>query len=160
MKFTPTPIHGAYVVSRQTQHHDEHGDFIRTWCNVEAVKAGLSPFFGVQTSEAATIREGVTRGLHYQVAPHEEVKLVTVLRGVVYDIIYDARPDSPTHKKWHAHMLYGGLDAMTMYIPGGVAHGYRTMSASCVVRYAMDEFYHPESARTLDPLECGIRWPT
>lgn len=98
--------------------------------------------------------------MHYQVKPHEEAKLVTCIRGALYDVIIDLRPDSPTFKQWLAVELTH-QNRRLLYIPEGFAHGFQTLEDNTEVFYYMFEFYHPESARGLrwdDPV-FGITWP-
>jgi len=98
--------------------------------------------------------------MHYQAAPHAETKLVRCTQGVIYDVIVDLRPESPTFKRWHAVELSAQNRTM-LYIPAGLAHGFQTLTDHTEVFYQMSEFYHPESAKGVrwnDPA-LGIVWP-
>lgn len=98
--------------------------------------------------------------MHYQVAPYEEAKIVQCLRGAIYDVIIDLRPDSATFKQWVAVELTADNRKM-LYIPEGIAHGFQTLEDDTEVFYQMSEFYHPECARGVrwDDSAVGIKWP-
>lgn len=98
--------------------------------------------------------------MHHQAAPHQENKLVSCLRGSIYDVVLDLRPESPTYRRWAAATLTAdGFE--TLYIPKGCAHGFITLTDDAVVHYEISEFHHPESARGVryDDPAFGIRWP-
>jgi len=98
--------------------------------------------------------------LHYQIAPHKEAKLVSCVRGAIFDVIVDLRKKSPTYCQWFGLELSAENRRM-LYIPQGFAHGFQTLKDDTVVFYQISEFYHPESARCLrwnDP-ELAIKWP-
>jgi dTDP-4-dehydrorhamnose 3,5-epimerase len=105
-------------------------------------------------------KRGTLRGMHYQVAPHEEAKLVRCTKGSVYDVIIDLRPASPTYCQWVSVELSAENHRM-LYIPEGFAHGFQTLEDNTEVFYQMSEFYHPESARGVrwDDPAFGIEWP-
>ena len=88
--------------------------------------------------------------MHYQAAPHAEVKLVRCTRGAVYDVVLDLRPNSPTFTRWMAVELSAD-NGRAVYIPEDCAHGFQTLTDEAEVFYQMSEVYHPESA-------CGVRW--
>lgn len=98
--------------------------------------------------------------MHYQVAPYEEAKLVSCVRGTIYDVIIDLRPNSPTHSQWFAVELSAENYEM-LYIPEGYAHGFQTLEDDTVIYYQMSESYHPECARGVrwDDPAFGIKWP-
>lgn len=138
---------------------DDRGFFARTWCRREFEDHGLNSRL-VQCSLSFNKRRGTLRGMHYQVEPHAEAKLVRCTRGAIYDVIIDLRPDSPTFTKWAAAELTA--ENMTMlYIPEGFAHGFQTLEDDSEVFYQMSEFYHPECARGVrwDDPAFGIVWP-
>jgi dTDP-4-dehydrorhamnose 3,5-epimerase len=158
MKFTPLPIPGAFQLE-PTRHMDERGFFARTWCLREFEANGLDPSL-VQCSISVNLRRGTLRGMHYQLPPSAENKLVRCTRGAIYDVILDLRRSSPTWGHWHATELteanYGAI-----YIPQGVAHGYQTLRDNTELFYQMSEFHQPALAagvRWNDP-RFGIHWP-
>ncbi len=148
MKFTETPLGGAYLVEPEP-HRDERGFFARTWCRSEFESQGLNPNLA-QCSVSFNSRRGTLRGLHYQAAPHEEAKLVRCVRGSIYDLIVDVRPGSPTFKRWFAAEL-SAANMRMLYVPEGFAHGFQTLEDDTEVFYQISEFYRPEASR-------GIRW--
>lgn len=159
MIFTDIKIRGAFIVESE-RREDERGFFARTFCRKEFKAHGLNPDL-VQCSISFNKKKGALRGMHYQVAPHEEVKLVRCTMGAIYDVIIDLRPDSPTFKQWVAVDLTADNRRM-LYIPEGFAHGFQTLEDNTEVLYQMSEFYHPESARGVrwnDPV-FGIKWPS
>ncbi len=100
MKFTETSVSGAYLVEPEPRG-DDRGFFARLWCQDEFAAHGLTAAF-VQCNDSFSARRGTLRGLHYQIAPYEEVKLVRCVRGSVFDVLVDLRPESPTYKRWFA----------------------------------------------------------
>lgn len=138
---------------------DGRGFFARTFCKKEFEKHGLNPRI-VQCNISFNKKKGTLRGIHYQVFPHQEAKLVSCIRGAIYDITIDLRPDSPTFKQWLAVELTAN-NHRTLYVPEGVAHGFQTLVDNTEVLYQMFEFYYPECARGVrwnDPT-IGIQWP-
>jgi dTDP-4-dehydrorhamnose 3,5-epimerase len=158
MRFTPTKLAGA-VVLEPDRLTDDRGHFARTWCVNEFAAAGLTATW-VQSSVAYNRRRGTLRGMHYQTAPHEETKLVRCTRGAAYDVVVDLRPDSPTYRRWVAVELTAE-NGVALYVPGGFAHGYQTLTDDTELSYLMSEFYHPELARGVrwDDPAIGIDWP-
>lgn len=158
MRFTETPVTGAYVVEPEPRG-DERGSFARVWCQHELADQGLTGGF-VQCNSSFSPLAGTLRGLHYQVPPHEEVKLARCVQGAVFDVIVDLRPASPTRLQWFGVDLSPGNRKM-LYVPEGCAHGYLTLEPDTEVVYTVSAFYHPEAERGIrwnDPL-FGIRWP-
>jgi dTDP-4-dehydrorhamnose 3,5-epimerase len=158
MRFIETPLKGAFVVELELIR-DERGYFARTWTPEDFAAHGLSSRI-VQCSTAYNGRQGTLRGMHFQIAPHAEVKLVRCTRGAIYDVIVDLRPDSATRHAWTAVELSAEAPRM-LYIPEGFAHGYQTLEDETEVFYQMSEYYHPESARGLrwDDPALSIEWP-
>jgi dTDP-4-dehydrorhamnose 3,5-epimerase len=158
MKFIETELKGAYVIEPDIIE-DERGFFARTFCKEEFEAQGLNPNL-VQCSISFNKRQGTIRGMHYQVAPHEEVKLVRCTMGIIYDVIIDIRPESLTFRKWFAVELSQENHKM-LYISEGLAHGFQTLADSSEVFYQMSGFYHLESTRGLrwDDPASGIEWP-
>jgi dTDP-4-dehydrorhamnose 3,5-epimerase len=157
--FVPTRISGAYVIQPK-QHEDERGFFARTFCAREFELHGLNPRIA-QCGISFNARKGTLRGMHYQVAPHAETKLVSCTRGGIYDVLVDLRKDSPTNGEWIAVEL-SAENRKAIFIPQDVAHGFQTLVDDAEVFYQMSEFYDPECARGRrwnDPA-FDIRWPS
>jgi dTDP-4-dehydrorhamnose 3,5-epimerase len=146
--FTETKLLGAFVIEAE-RFEDERGFFARTWCQREFKAHGLNPRL-VQCSISFNKKKGTLRGMHYQVAPFEEVKLVRCTKGAIYDVIIDLRPESPTFKRYIAIVLSADNRKM-LYIPERFAHGFQTLEDNTEVFYQMSEFYAPEGTR-------GVRW--
>lgn len=158
MIFIETILKGAYIIELQ-RLEDERGFFARTWCEQEFQDHGLNPRL-VQCSISFSAKRGTMRGMHYQISPHEEAKLVRCTMGVIYDVIIDLRPDSKTFKRWVAFEL-SAENRKTLYVPEGFAHGFTTLVDKTEVYYQMSEFFVPGSAsgvRWNDPT-FGIKWP-
>lgn len=158
MIFTATDLAGAWVLDLDP-HEDERGFFARVWCAREFAERGLEPRL-VQSSLSFNQRRGTLRGMHFQAAPFEEVKLVRCTRGAIHDVIVDLRPESPTYTRHIAFELTAD-NRRQLYIPRGCAHGFQTLAADCEVVYQMSEFYTPDAGRGVrwnDPA-FGIRWP-
>ena len=158
MIFTETTLKGAFVIELE-KHEDERGFFARTFCRTEFETQGLNPNF-VQCNISYNKKKDTLRGMHYQVAPYQEAKLVSCTRGALYDVIIDLRPDSPTYCRWLAVEL-SAENYQMLYIPECFAHGFQTLEDNTLVLYQMSEFYHPECARgnRWDDPAFGIKWP-
>ena len=158
MRFTAASINGAYVVEPEPRS-DDRGFFARQWCRDEFAQAGLSAAF-VQCNGSFSKRMGTLRGMHYQTAPHEEIKLIRCIRGAVFDVVIDLRSSSPTYKQWFGIELTADNRKM-LYVPAGCAHGYLTMADESEVLYPVTEAYRPESERGVrwDDPAFGIQWP-
>jgi dTDP-4-dehydrorhamnose 3,5-epimerase len=151
-------VTGAYVVTPELRG-DERGSFARLWCQREFAERGLNVTF-VQYNSALNRHRGTLRGLHYQAAPYQEVKLVRCVRGGVFDVLVDLRRDSESYLRWFGLELTPDNQTM-LYIPEGCAHGYLTLQEDSEMAYLVSEFYHPEAERGVrwnDPL-FGIVWP-
>ena len=148
MIFRETPLPGAWVLTPE-RFEDERGFFARTYCRRDFEARGLDPEIA-QCSVSWNHRRGTLRGLHFQIAPHEEVKLVRVTRGAVWDVIVDLRPDSPTFRQ-HVAVVLSAEEGNQLYIPKGMAHGFQTLADETEVFYQISAFYAPEAAR-------GYRW--
>jgi dTDP-4-dehydrorhamnose 3,5-epimerase len=158
VKFTELELAGAYVIEIQP-HSDERGFFARTFCVDEFHKIGLETRF-VQSSVSYNVRRGTVRGMHYQVAPNEEAKVVRCTSGSIFDVIVDVRPVSPTYRRWESIELTAENHRM-LYIPAGMAHGFQTLEDDTEVQYEISTRYFPHSARGFrwsDP-SVGISWP-
>lgn len=148
MIFHETILKGAFIVEPERKE-DERGFFARTWSTEEYSKHGLNPKIS-QCSVSYNSRKGTLRGMHYQVQPHEEVKLVRCTRGAIFDVVIDLRPGSSTYTR-HTSVVLTEANGLLLYIPEGVAHGYQTLEDDSEVFYQISETFHPESAR-------GVRW--
>jgi dTDP-4-dehydrorhamnose 3,5-epimerase len=148
MIFQETRIPGVFELHLEPMM-DERGFFARSWCRDEFETAGLDTRLA-QCSISYNVRKGTLRGMHYQLAPYAELKLVRCTRGAIYDVVLDLRVDSPTFGEWIGVNLTADNREM-IYIPEGCAHGYLTMADDSEVFYQISEFYHPEAAR-------GVRW--
>ncbi len=158
MRFLDTRLRGAFVVEAEPIA-DERGFFARLWCREEFRERGLDAGLS-QISLSFNAKKGTLRGMHYQAAPHEEVKLIRCTRGAIYDVILDLRPSSPTYREWISEELSAENRRM-LYVPKGFAHGFQTLRDDTEVLYQISEFYRPESARGVrwnDPA-FGIQWP-
>ena len=158
MRFSRLGIPGAWLVELE-RHEDERGSFARTFCAREFAAQGLATHF-VQTSLSANRRRGTLRGLHWQAAPHAEEKLVRCVRGRVYDVLVDLRPDSHIYRQ-HLALELSAAEGNALFIPAGVAHGFLTLEDDCEVHYAMTAFHAAEAARGVrfDDPAFGIVWP-
>jgi dTDP-4-dehydrorhamnose 3,5-epimerase len=148
MTFKKTGFPDAYVIDLEP-HIDQRGFFARAWCRREFEDRGLNPRL-VQCNISYNERRGTLRGMHYQMAPHEEAKLVRCTRGCIYDVIVDLRPDSPMYTNYLGIELSASNRTM-LYVPEGVAHGFLTLEDDTEVFYQMSAFYEPDAAR-------GVRW--
>jgi dTDP-4-dehydrorhamnose 3,5-epimerase len=158
MRFTETKMKGTYIIELE-RREDNRGFFARSWCQNEFQAHGLHPSV-VQINVGYTVKRAGLRGLHYQVAPHEEAKTVRCTRGAVFDVAVDLRADSLTYKQWVGVELT--LDNRRMlYIPEGCAHGYQTLADDTEIEYLTTAFYAPESARgaRFDDPVFRISWP-
>jgi dTDP-4-dehydrorhamnose 3,5-epimerase len=156
--FTETKLKGAFLVEPEL-HEDERGFFARTWCHDEFEEHGLSAHL-VQCSISFNKKRGTLRGMHYQVWPFEEAKLVRCTRGSIYDVIIDLSPTSRTFKQWLAYELSADNRHM-LYVPEGFAHGFQTLTDEAEVFYQMSQRYVPEAARGVrwNDTAFGIDWP-
>jgi dTDP-4-dehydrorhamnose 3,5-epimerase len=158
MTFTETELKGAFVVGVR-KIEDERGFFARGWCRKELEGAGLNPNLA-QINLASSLKKGTLRGMHFQVAPDAEAKLVRCTRGSIFDVIVDLRPDSPTHGRWIGVDL-SAENYLMLYVPEGFAHGYQTLTDDAEMYYMTSAFYAPSAARGVrfDDPAFGIQWP-
>lgn len=148
MIFKETGLKGAYLIELEKKE-DERGFFARSFCEKEFEAHNLELPIR-QSNISYNKKKGALRGIHYQAAPYEEIKLVSCVRGKIYDVIVDLRKNSSTFRKWLAFEL-NAQKYSSLYIPKGFAHGFQSLVDDTVVLYQMCEFYHPEFAH-------GIRW--
>lgn len=158
MKFTETGIAGAWRVDIEL-HADSRGFFARSFCRQEFARHGMSDRV-VQCNISWNERAGTLRGMHYQLAPSAEAKLVRCTRGRLFDAIVDLRPESPSHLRWIGIELTAE-SRNALFVPEGCAHGFQTLVDDTEVFYQMSEFYAPELARGFrwDDPSFGIEWP-
>jgi dTDP-4-dehydrorhamnose 3,5-epimerase len=148
MIFTETELPGAFVIDIEPRE-DDRGFFARAWCADEFAEHGLTTRVA-QSNVSFNHRQGTLRGMHYQVAPHEEAKVVRCTRGAIFDAIIDLRPDSPTYKQWTGVELSAD-NRRALYVPEGFAHGYQTLAPDTETFYQVSERYAPGAER-------GVRW--
>jgi len=158
MNFIETEIKDLFVVELN-KIGDERGFFARTWCEKEFADKNLTSRM-LQANTSYSKDKGTLRGLHYQLSPHEEAKLMRCIKGAIFDVAVDLRPDSETYKKWFGIELTESNRKM-LFIPEGFAHGYQTLVENTEAFYMSSAFYAPEAERGLrwnDPA-IGINWP-
>jgi dTDP-4-dehydrorhamnose 3,5-epimerase len=158
MKFLATKLKDVFEINVEP-HNDERGFFARTWCREEFSSNHLNAALA-QCSISFNSEKGTLRGMHYQAAPHQEVKLVRCTRGAIYDVAVDLRPESPTFKMWAAATLTAE-NRQAFYVPEGCAHGFITLDDNTEVFYQISEPYRPgagSGVRWNDPA-FGIVWP-
>ena len=158
MKFTPARLADAMVIDLE-KRGDTRGFFARTFCTAEFAAAGLETVFP-QTNHSRSAVAGTLRGMHFQRAPHGEVKLVRCVKGAIYDVIIDLRPGSPSYRRWEGFDLTEENGRM-LYVPTGFAHGFQTLEDDTHVTYQVSHPYTPEAeggVRWDDPA-FAIRWP-
>lgn len=157
MQFRDTPIAGCWLVI-QEPIEDERGHFARTFCAAEFAARGLTPAVA-QSSVSYNRRARTLRGMHYQAAPHREAKLISCLRGQLFDVVVDLRR-GPGLGRWFGVELREG-DGTAVFAPEGTAHGFLTLVDDTTVQYQISEPYRPELSRGVrfDDPAFGIRWP-
>jgi len=158
MKFTPTPLDGAYLIDLD-RRGDDRGFFARAFCKEEFAQAGLCNTI-VQVNNSLSRDRGTLRGMHYQLPPFAEDKVVRCIRGALFDVMIDLRPDSRTYGKWYGAELTAENRTM-MFVPKGFAHGFLTLAEDTEVFYLATQCYSPEHERGVrwnDPC-FGVQWP-
>ena len=158
MIFSTTPLDGAYVI-RPEPIEDERGFFARVCCAQEFAENGLASNW-VQCNIAYNHKRGIVRGLHRQIDPHAEVKLVRCTMGRLFDVIVDLRHGSPGRGQWFGIEL-SAANRKILYVPEGFAHGYQTLEDNTEVFYQVSAAHHPDAERGLrwDDPAIGIAWP-
>jgi dTDP-4-dehydrorhamnose 3,5-epimerase len=158
VKFSGLELPDAQLIDLEPIR-DERGLFARTWCEQEFADHGIDVRF-VQANLSYNRRRGTLRGMHYQVPPHEEPKLVHCIAGSVYDVIVDLRSESPGFLKWIALQLTARAGRL-LYVPAGFAHGFQALEDDTQVLYLMGAPYVAEAARGIrwDDPRLGISWP-
>lgn len=158
MIFTETKIEGVRLIDIE-RREDDRGFFARAFCETEMAARGI-PFHVTQTNVSWCRRRGTLRGMHYQVEPHAEPKIVRCTRGAVWDVAVDLRIDSPTYRQWVGVELNAENRRM-LYVPRGLAHGFLTLEDDTEVFYEMGAPYVAAAARIVrwnDPA-FGVEWP-
>lgn len=158
MIFRETELPGAYRIGLE-RHGDDRGFFARAFCRQEFAEHGLQNEV-VQANLSLSRRRGTLRGLHLQLPPAAEVKMVRCVRGALYDVILDLRPDSPTYGEWIGVRLDDD-DREMLYVPEGFAHGFQTLTDDAEVFYMVTAPYTPEAERGVryDDPQFGVEWP-
>ncbi len=158
MRFHATPLTGAYLVEIE-KIGDERGFFGRSWCQREMAEHGLDSEIA-QINTSLSRQRGTLRGLHFQVAPYQESKLIRCTRGAIFDVIVDLRPHSPTYGQWYGAELTAD-NHLALYSPKGFAQGFITLQDDSEITYIASEPYAPGKDRGVrwDDPAFGIRWP-
>lgn len=158
MIFHKAPVAGACTIELE-KRGDERGFFARVFCEKEFAEAGLITRF-VQVNNSTSADRGTLRGMHYQLSPKSETKVVRCVRGSLFDVVLDLRQESPTFGQSFGAEL-SAENRMMMYVPKGCAHGFLTLTDDSEVIYLVDEFYSPESERIVrfDDPKFRIEWP-
>lgn len=158
IEITDTSITGLNVLKRNPIE-DSRGFFCRFFCAEELLHAGLNMSIS-QINHTLTHKTGTVRGLHFQKPPHAEIKIVSCLKGEIFDVAVDLRHGSSTFLHWHAEIL-SDRNFKSLIIPEGFAHGFQTLTGDCELMYLHSASFHPESEGALncaDP-RLAIRWP-
>ena len=158
MRFTETELAGAFIVDLE-RHEDARGFFARSFCQEEFAAHGLKPLIA-QSNLSFTAKSGTVRGMHFQYPPSEESKLVCCIRGAVWDVIVDLRPESPTYLRDVAVELDEG-SLRALYVPERFAHGHQTLRDDSLLSYQMGAPYTPsnEGGLRYDDPALGLTWP-
>lgn len=158
MRFRETIFQDAWLIELDPAQ-DERGFFARTFCVKEFADRGLDTRF-VQHSMSHSKQRHTLRGMHFQLPPHAETKLVSCIRGAIFDVIVDLRPASPTCLRWQGFKLTS-RNRRQLYIPKGFAHGFQTLTQDATVSYLISEFYTPAAASGVryDDPALAIDWP-
>ncbi len=159
MIFTATDLDDAFVIDIE-KYEDERGFYARAWCKEEFEKQGIMTEF-VQSNLSFSHVRGTLRGLHYQLSPHQEAKLIRCISGAIFNVIIDLRPASPTNCQWFGVELSANNRRM-LFVPEGFANGFISLLDNTEIFYSVTQDYHPESERGLrfDDPKIAINWPT
>jgi dTDP-4-dehydrorhamnose 3,5-epimerase len=158
LRFEATTLAGTWLIE-PVPARDERGFFARTFCVREFADRGLATGF-VQHSASQSRTRGTLRGMHFQRAPHSEVKVVSCLKGAIWDVIIDLRPESTTYRRWQGFELTAE-NHRRLYVPEGFAHGFQTLCDDTEVGYLISAFYAPLAAAGVrhDDPAFAIEWP-
>lgn len=156
--FQATPLSGLCVIQRRPID-DSRGIFCRIFCAEEFREAGLRKPI-VQINHTLTRKMGSVRGLHFQYPPHLEAKIVSCIKGEIFDVAVDLRKESPTFLGWHAEIL-SAANRKSLLIPEGFAHGFQTLTEDCELIYLHTTSYEPEAEGSLNVLDqrISVVWP-
>jgi len=146
MKITETPIQGLLIIEPLI-FEDERGYFFESYNKIKYFNNGFDTEF-IQDNESKSVK-GVVRGLHYQLAPFAQSKLVRVVQGRVFDVAVDLRNESPTYGKWFGLEL-NATNKTQLFIPRGFAHGFSVLSETAILSYKCDNIYNMESERSIN----------
>jgi dTDP-4-dehydrorhamnose 3,5-epimerase len=158
MKFLSTPVSGAFIIELEKKD-DGRGFFARLYCRNEFKRAGLEQSY-VQINNSLSVQKGTLRGLHYQVEPHGEAKVVRCISGELWDVIVDLRSNSASFGQWFGAELTA-TNRQMLYVPKGCAHGFITLDDNTEILYLVSSFYAAEAERGVrwnDPF-FAIKWP-
>lgn len=158
MDITEAPLKGVYIITPKVIG-DERGYFMESFKKEHFAAHDIDHAF-VQDNESLSVQKGTLRGLHYQLPPYEQAKLVRVVRGAIYDVAVDIRKSSPTFGQWFGIEL-NETNKRQLYIPRGFAHGFVTLEPNVIVQYKVDQYYNAEADRGIiwnDPA-INIDWP-
>lgn len=159
MEIISTKLEGLYIVENKV-HGDNRGFFMESYSRAKFIEHGIDiPF--VQDNHSLSVEPGVLRGLHYQIDPKAQTKLIRVASGAIYDVAVDIRKDSPTFGQW-VGVILSEANKRQLLVPKGFAHGFCTIVPNTQVLYKVDEYYSPDHDRGIlwnDPT-IGIDWPT
>jgi dTDP-4-dehydrorhamnose 3,5-epimerase len=158
MIFRPLAVAGACLIDIEP-HEDHRGFYAQSFSAREFTTHGMTATF-VEGGMSYNARRGTVRGMHMQLAPHAQAKLVRCCRGAIYDVIIDLRKESASYGRWVALELSASGKTM-LHVPEGFVHGFQTLTDDVEVLYQMSAYYHPEAevgVRWNDP-RFGIRWP-
>jgi dTDP-4-dehydrorhamnose 3,5-epimerase len=158
MEIIETGFKGLVVI-KPLVHADNRGYFFESFNHSDFHRAGIN-FSPVQDNESRSSK-GVIRGLHYQLRPHQQSKLVRVVQGKIFDVALDIRRNFPTFGKWYGIELDSD-DKLQLFIPGGFAHGFSVLSETAIIQYKVDNVYNKFSERGifLNDTDLNIVWPT
>ncbi|CAM4397420.1 dTDP-4-dehydrorhamnose 3,5-epimerase [Saccharibacillus endophyticus] len=159
MKVTPLTLEGAALIE-PVVHGDHRGFFMESYNEALMKETGIHYNF-IQDNQSLSAQPGVLRGLHYQLNPKAQTKLLRVVSGAIYDVIVDVRRSSPTFGQWQGFIL-SEFNHRQLLVPKGFAHGFCTLVPNTQVMYKVDEYYSPEHDHGIlwnDPA-LGIDWPT
>ena len=158
MKITETALKGVFVVEPRV-FGDERGWFMESWSKRKFVEAGLDVEF-LQDNQSFSATKGTLRGLHYQLNPMSQAKLVRCTRGEIFDVAVDIRRGSPQYAKWTGEVL-SAANKKQLFIPRGFAHGFITLTDDVEVQYKADNYYAPECDGNIrwDDADIGVKWP-
>ena len=158
MIFNETKLEGVFIIEPEKKE-DQRGFFAQIWDKKKFEEMNLNPNL-VQSSISYNKKRGTVRGLHFQIPPYEEIKLIRCTKGKIFDVVIDLRPFSRTYTEWVSIEL-SDQNRKMIYVPEKFAHGFQTLEDNTEVYYQMSEYYKPESARGVrwdDPL-FSIKWP-